>query len=239
MFTFEIPFPGLKSRPNRQGVSVRSADFISQASLCKQLTFLPPARWDSKPCYDYLIPFSYLFAPASLCLINTTADYYPCYFASVTVYQPCFNFILFLVFLERARTTYRSVQRTRSISVTVIYCCSGWQKVYSSSRECRKGTFKRLLLQQRPQPKAILSEARQSEEIVLYSCAVVWPKFSGKSPRFGVEKILSDTSRPFLSSSGLCFKTRVGAQPLIWKSFFILMQIKLIFTRKVVHLASF
>ena len=38
---------------------------------------------------------------------------------------------------------------------------------------------------------------------------------------------------------GLCFKTRVGAQPLIWKSSFILMQIKLIFTRKVVHLASF
>ena len=27
---------------------------------------------------------------------------------------------------------------------------------------------------------------------------------------------------------GLCFKTRVGAQPLIWKSFFILIQIKLI-----------
>ena len=38
---------------------------------------------------------------------------------------------------------------------------------------------------------------------------------------------------------GLCFKTRVSAQHLIWKSFFILMQIKLIFTRKVVHLASF
>ena len=37
----------------------------------------------------------------------------------------------------------------------------------------------------------------------------------------------------------LCFKTRVVAQPLMWKSFFILMQIKLIFTRKVVHLASF
>ena len=37
---------------------------------------------------------------------------------------------------------------------------------------------------------------------------------------------------------GLCFKTRVGAQPLIWKSFFILMQIKLVFTRKVVHQAS-
>ena len=43
-------------------------------------------------------------------------------------------------------------------------------------------------------------------------------------------------NRPFPSSPK---KTRVSAQPLIWKSFFILMQIKLIFTRKVVHLASF
>ena len=42
----------------------------------------------------------------------------------------------------------------------------------------------------------------------------------------------------FRVSQDLCFKTRVGAQSLIWKSFFILMQIKLIFTRKVVHLAS-
>ena len=38
---------------------------------------------------------------------------------------------------------------------------------------------------------------------------------------------------------GLCIKTRSRAQPLIWKWFFILMQIKLICTRKVVHLASF
>ena len=38
---------------------------------------------------------------------------------------------------------------------------------------------------------------------------------------------------------GLCIKTRLSAQPLIWKSFFVLMQIKLIFTRKLVHLASF
>ena len=35
----------------------------------------------------------------------------------------------------------------------------------------------------------------------------------------------------------LCMKTRLSFQPLI--GFFILMQIKLIFTRKVVHLASF
>ena len=33
---------------------------------------------------------------------------------------------------------------------------------------------------------------------------------------------------------GLCIETRLSAQPLIWKWFFILMQIKLIFTRKVV-----
>ena len=37
----------------------------------------------------------------------------------------------------------------------------------------------------------------------------------------------------------LCIKTRLNAQPLIWKWFFILMQITLIFTRKFVHLASF
>ena len=44
--------------------------------------------------------------------------------------------------------------------------------------------------------------------------------------------------RPFPSSPAVCIKTRLSAQPLIWKWFFILMQIKLIFTRKVVHLAS-
>ena len=50
-------------------------------------------------------------------------------------------------------------------------------------------------------------------------------------------------SRPFPSSPGLCIKTRLSAQPLMWKFrvkwFFILMQIKLIFTRKVEHVASF
>ena len=38
---------------------------------------------------------------------------------------------------------------------------------------------------------------------------------------------------------GLCIRTRLSAQPLIWKWFFILTQVKLIFTRKVEHLASF
>ena len=43
----------------------------------------------------------------------------------------------------------------------------------------------------------------------------------------------------FRVSPGLCIKTRLGAQPLIWKWFFILMQIKLLSTRKVEHLTSF
>ena len=39
---------------------------------------------------------------------------------------------------------------------------------------------------------------------------------------------------------GLCMKTRWSTQrPFVWKWFFILMQINLIFIRKVVHLASF
>ncbi|XP_078370477.1 uncharacterized protein LOC144654268 isoform X2 [Oculina patagonica] len=39
---------------------------------------------------------------------------------------------------SRPRTVYRNVQRTRSVSVKVIFCCSGWRKSYSSSRECRE-----------------------------------------------------------------------------------------------------
>ena len=47
------------------------------------------------------------------------------------------------------------------------------------------------------------------------------------------------TIRHFGVPPGLCIKTRLSAQPLIWKWIFILIQIKLIFTRKVAHLASF
>ena len=43
----------------------------------------------------------------------------------------------------------------------------------------------------------------------------------------------------FQVPAGLCIKTRVSTQPLIWKWFFILMQIKANFTKRVVHLASF
>ena len=54
-----------------------------------------------------------------------------------------------------------------------------------------------------------------------------------------VRTVLQSTNRPFPSSPSLCFKTRSSAQPLIWRWFFILVQIKLIFTRKGVHLTSF
>ena len=43
----------------------------------------------------------------------------------------------------------------------------------------------------------------------------------------------------FRVASSLCFKVRLSARPLIWKWFFIFMQIKLTFTRKVLHLAFF
>ena len=36
---------------------------------------------------------------------------------------------------------YYAVQRTRNVSVTTIYCCSGWKISHSSPRECIKGTL--------------------------------------------------------------------------------------------------
>ena len=72
-----------------------------------------------------------------------------------------------------------------------------------------------------------------------------WPYlYSRKGKKLHVNEIgtlMSTTlsTGHFRVPPDLGFKTRVGAQPLIWKSFFILVQIKLIFTRKVVHLALF
>ena len=42
----------------------------------------------------------------------------------------------------------------------------------------------------------------------------------------------------FRVALNLCFKASLSANLLIWTAFFILVQIKLIFTRKVLHLAS-
>ena len=36
---------------------------------------------------------------------------------------------------------YYVTQRTRNVNVKIIYCCSGWKKSHSSSRECTKGTL--------------------------------------------------------------------------------------------------
>ena len=41
----------------------------------------------------------------------------------------------------------------------------------------------------------------------------------------------------FRFASSLCFKARLSSKPLIWKTFFILMQIKIIFTRKILALS--
>ena len=54
-----------------------------------------------------------------------------------------------------------------------------------------------------------------------------------------IRNVLQSTIGPFPSSPSLCFKTRSSAQPLIWRWFFLLEQLKLMFTRKDAHLASF
>ena len=71
-----------------------------------------------------------------------------------------------------------------------------------------------------------------------------WTRFSLAVNAFpGMQSVAAKKgafgNRPFPSFPGLCMKTRLSAQPFIRKWFFNLMQIKLIFTRKVVHLASF
>ena len=71
------------------------------------------------------------------------------------------------------------------------------------------------------------------QTVITYKSITVTP--TTKTGLYKVQPVIGHFRVP----PGLCFKTRVGAQPLIWKSFLILMQIKLIFTRKVVHLASF
>ena len=53
-----------------------------------------------------------------------------------------YNHFAFLFLLKRARTAYRIVQRTRRVTVTIMSCCSGWQKAYSWSTSCGKGTIK-------------------------------------------------------------------------------------------------
>ena len=54
-----------------------------------------------------------------------------------------------------------------------------------------------------------------------------------------IRTVLQSTIGHFRVPPSLWIKTRSSAQPLIWRWFFILVQIKLIFTREGVHLASF
>ena len=81
-----------------------------------------------------------------------------------------------------------------------------------------------------------------SERKILGICTCcAWLFYSTLLPwEFLYAKLRHFTMGHFRVPPGLCFKTRVGGtRPLIWKSFFILMRIELIFIRKVVHLASF
>ena len=77
---------------------------------------------------------------------------------------------------------------------------------------------------------------RDGRQKVLYT---VSSRILGLPPRAKAAMLGVNTIGHFRVPPGLCIKTRLSAQPLIWKWFFILMQIKLIFTRKVVHMASF
>ena len=77
---------------------------------------------------------------------------------------------------------------------------------------------------------------RDGRQKVLYT---VNSRILGLPPRDKEAMLGVNTIGHFRVPPGLCMKTRLSAQPLIWKWLFILMQIKLIFTRKVVHLASF
>ena len=74
------------------------------------------------------------------------------------------------------------------------------------------------------------------------ACSLDWPGGTPGNYWWGCAALFSKSSPYFRPKNvifsefprGLCIKTRLSAQPLIWKWFFILMQIKLVFTRKVV-----
>ena len=52
-------------------------------------------------------------------------------------------------------------------------------------------------------------------------------------------KIAFKTIGLFRVAPSLCFKARLSVKPLIWRSFFILMQMNLTFTSNILHVASF
>ena len=71
-----------------------------------------------------------------------------------------------------------------------------------------------------------------TETIILWFCEA--------SSYLGLRKrLLASLKFHFRVVPRLCFKARLSAKPLVEKWFFNLMQIKLIFTRKVLYLSSF
>ena len=53
----------------------------------------------------------------------------------------------------------------------------------------------------------------------------------------GLQDLHSNIIGQFRVASSLCIKAKIRTKPLIWKLMFILIHIKLIFTRKVLHLS--
>ena len=86
----------------------------------------------------------------------------------------------------------------------------------------------------------VLSVSLLSSPLANASSLSAWKRLAKarNQPNFPTP-ISEPKQRPINISPGLCIKTRLSAQPLIWKLFFILMQMKLIFTRKAVHMTSF
>ena len=81
---------------------------------------------------------------------------------------------------------------------------------------------------------------RRKNEYIFKICEKIRKYYSiinfGRSTKYKVSSnpiVIAEIGH-FRVPPGLCIKTRLSAQPLIWKWFFSLMQVKLIFTRKVV-----
>ena len=121
-----------------------------------------------------------------------------------------------------------SANTTQKFVFSVLFSISPWGRSHLSNHVVRRGSTKTLNSNSPPQLEMVRNgpQSLDANDVMVNARGL---------PGGDVE----DSNGPFPSFPGLCFKTRVGAQPLIWKSFFILLQMKLIFTRKIVHVASF
>ena len=93
-----------------------------------------------------------------------------------------------------------------------------------------EGSISRLFVHPPPHP---LTNWRPGKRVSL----ALWPL--ERCGEGGAKRRLTLWNRHFRVVASLCFKSRLSAKVLIREWFLILMQIKLIFTRKVLHQVSF